>query len=56
MDNLTTLLQESRSRVAQLECQWADLDSRHRLLNEEITKAEGQIDLIKDVLLREAGS
>ena len=40
-------------RVAQLEQTRTELDARQRLLDQEILKAEAQIELIKDVVLRE---
>ena len=42
-------------RVAQLEAERAELDTRQHLFSEEMIRAEAQIDLIKDVLLREQG-
>jgi FkbM family methyltransferase len=50
------LLQEDRKRIAQLEAQLADMMMRQTLLNEEIVKAEGQIDVIKHVLLGESNA
>ena len=52
---LQTIFQESQVRAAKLESQLAEMDTRQRMMNEEMIKAEGQIDLIKDTLLREAG-
>lgn len=40
-------------RVAQLEAERAELDTRQHLFSGEMIRAEAQIDLIKDVLLRE---
>ncbi len=51
--NVTRVEQGSRSRIAELEDEIAQLRLRQRLLEEEMIKAEGQIELIKDVLLRE---
>ena len=48
-------LKQKDSRIAQLESDLAELNARQHLLNDEITRAEIQIDLIKDVLLREPG-
>jgi chromosome segregation ATPase len=49
--NVTRAEQGGRSRIAELEDEIAQLRLRQRLLDEEMIKAEGQIDLIKDVLL-----
>jgi uncharacterized coiled-coil DUF342 family protein len=48
-------LKEKETRVAQLESSQAELESRQQMLNDEMIRAEAQIDLIKDVLLREPG-
>jgi FkbM family methyltransferase len=50
------LLQEGQKRIVQLEAQLADMTMRQTLLNEEIVKAEGQIDVIKHVLLGESNA
>jgi FkbM family methyltransferase len=55
IDKLATLLQETQSRIVQLDSQLAEKNVRERLLNEEMTKAENQLELLKDILLREAG-
>lgn len=44
-----------RDTIARLEDEAAQLRLRQRLMDDEIVKAEGQIELIKDVLLREPG-
>lgn len=49
------LLEERASKITALETQREDLEFRQSLLNQEMIKAEAQIDLIKDVLLREPG-
>ena len=49
IDNLTKACAE------QLEAERTDLEARPHLLNEEMVRAEAQINLIKDVLLREPG-
>ncbi|MFH7321147.1 hypothetical protein ACHHRT_11135 [Desulfurivibrio sp. D14AmB] len=49
------LATERQSRIKQLESTLAEFESRQGLLAEEMARAEGQIDLIKDVLLREPG-
>ena len=46
-------LAESRGRLQQLEAEHTETITRQNLLQEELVKAEGQIDLIKDLLLRE---
>jgi hypothetical protein len=38
-----------------LESKLAEYEHRQQLMHEEMVRAEGQIDLIKDVLLREPG-
>jgi hypothetical protein len=48
-------LQDKLTAVAQLESSHAELQVRQRLMDEEMIRAEGQIELIKDILLREAG-
>jgi FkbM family methyltransferase len=55
INKLKAALQEAKNRVAQLEAQLPEMEMRQQLLNEELSKAEGQIDLIKDLLLREPG-
>ena len=42
-------------RIAEMEAELAEFAHRQRLLDDEMIKAEAQIDLIKDVLLREPG-
>jgi hypothetical protein len=41
--------------MANLKAQYSESDARQRLLNDEMIKAEAQLELIKDVLLREPG-
>jgi hypothetical protein len=55
LNHLQSQLQQKEELIANLESQLAENDIRQRLLNEEMIKAEAQIDLIKDVLLREPG-
>jgi len=54
-NSLKIRLQETENNKAMLESQLAELEHRQQLMNEEMVKAEGQIDLIKDLLLREPG-
>lgn len=54
-NTLKIRLQEVENSKAMLESQLAELEHRQQLMNEEMVKAEGQIDLIKDLLLREPG-
>jgi hypothetical protein len=54
-DQLQAKLQQKEASIAQLESELAERDTRQHLLNEEMIRAEAQIDLIKDVLLREPG-
>lgn len=49
------LAREAEKKVAEMEAEVAERDARQRMLNEEISRAEAQIDLIKDILLREPG-
>ena len=46
---------ESQKRLQQLESANQDLQNRQHLQHEELVKAEAQIELIKDLLLREQG-
>jgi chromosome segregation ATPase len=46
-------LDEKQKRLHQIESQNAEFTSRQSLLQDEMIRAEAQIDLIKDVLLRE---
>ncbi|UJP04896.1 MAG: hypothetical protein LZF61_08560 [Nitrosomonas sp.] len=55
LEQLQAQLKQKDARITQLEADGAELDTRQRLLNDEMTRAEAQIDLIKDVLLREPG-
>lgn len=41
--------------IDELQQQTEDAHQRQQLLQEELTRAEAQIDLIKDLLLREQG-
>jgi septal ring factor EnvC (AmiA/AmiB activator) len=52
IDTLKSRLQEQQKRVTELESQIAERDQRQSLMDEELHKAEGQIELIKDLLLR----
>jgi len=52
IDNLKSRLQEQQKRVTELDSQLTERDQRQTLLDEELHKAEGQIELIKDLLLR----
>lgn len=52
---LKVSLQEADNRRNQLESLIAEREQRQQLMNEEMIRAEGQIDLIKDLLLREPG-
>jgi hypothetical protein len=44
---------DREARILQLESERAEMDHRQRLLDDELVKAEAQIELIKDVVLRE---
>ena len=49
----TQRLQEQAQRMEVLERERGELDNRQRLLDQEIVKAQAQLELIKDVVLRE---
>lgn len=55
LGKLTRALQEAENKTVQLEAKLAEYDYRQHQMNEELVKAEGQIELIKDLLLREPG-
>ncbi|SFM06028.1 hypothetical protein [Nitrosomonas communis] len=55
LEQLKLKLQQSNACITQLETELAENDARQHLLNEEMIKAGAQIELIKDVLLREPG-
>ena len=48
-------VEQQSLRISQLESERRESDARQQLINEEMIRAEAQIDLIKDVLLREPG-
>lgn len=52
---LKAALQEAETGKKQLQSQVNELMERQQMMNEELVKAEGQIDLIKDLFLREEG-
>ncbi len=54
-DEQVQKVQQHAQRLAQLEAERTEMDARQQLLSEEMIRAEAQIDLIKDVLLREPG-
>ena len=49
------LFADLESKLADLELKLAERTQREKLLDQEMIKAEAQIDLIKDVLLRDPG-
>ena len=53
IDQLQSQLQQKEALIAKLQFDFAENDARQRVFNDEMIKAEAQIDLIKDVLLRE---
>jgi hypothetical protein len=53
LDAENASLRDKASKAVQLEATLAELQLRQRLMDEEMVKAEGQIELIRDVLLRE---
>lgn len=50
-----TTLERELEQVQRLSAENQELSHRQQLMNEELVKAEGQISLIKDLLLREQG-
>ena len=52
-DELQKKLTEAEAARSAMQAQQAERDARQRLLDSEILKAEAQLELIKDVLLRE---
>jgi hypothetical protein len=53
LDKVNKQNQERGARIAQLEKEHVELSQRQALLDQEMIRAEAQIDLIKDVLLRD---
>jgi hypothetical protein len=53
--HLETELQSRQEHIQQLEVRQPEVDQRQQLMQEELVKAEAQIDLIRDLLLREPG-
>src|SRR3546814_14316175 len=51
VERLTKQNQERTSRISKLEAEHVVLEQRQARLNEEMIKAEDQVDLIKDILL-----
>lgn len=54
-EELTRLASDKQEKIIQLEAEVNEWETQQQMLFEEMTRAEGQIDLIKDVLLRETG-
>ena len=54
-DQLQAQLEQQDAVMVKLKDQYSESDLRQRLLNDEMFKAEAQLELIKDVLLREPG-
>jgi hypothetical protein len=52
-DEQIKLVEDRLQRIKQLETQLAEMDTRQTMLNEEMIKAEAQIDLIKEMLFKE---
>jgi FkbM family methyltransferase len=53
-DQATARAQEAAQRIADLEAENVETQIRQKLLDQQMTRAEAQIDLVKDVLLRDA--
>lgn len=53
LDRAEQKLSMKQQRIDQLEYELTESNSRQRLLDEELVKAEAQLDLVKDLLLRE---
>jgi len=56
MLSLTPIAQSPQGPRADLEGHFAELDLRQRRMDEELIRAEAQIDLIKDLLFAEPRS
>lgn len=54
-EQLHNQLQQQEAIMTNLKAHYSESDARQRLLNDEMIKAEAQLELIKDVLLREPG-
>jgi chromosome segregation ATPase len=54
-EQLHAQLQQQEDIMANLKAHYSESDAHQRLLNNEMLKAEAQLELIKDVLLREPG-
>lgn len=54
-DEARQQLADQSERMQQLEAENAEAHRRHQLMQDEMVKAEAQIELIKDLLLREQG-
>ena len=52
--SLLSVRDAAHHRISELEHEVAQLRNRAKLLDEEFGKAEGQLDLIKDIFLRES--
>ena len=55
-DEARKQLAEQSERMQELEAENAEAHRRHQLMQDEMVKAEAQIELIKDLLLREQGA
>jgi hypothetical protein len=55
LDHANALTQQQAERIRQLEAERSQSERRQNWLSQEMIKAEAQIELIKDVLLREPG-
>lgn len=55
LEKMQRSLQEKNKRIDDLETKIAERTYREQLLDNEMIKAEAQLDLIKDVLMREPG-
>ena len=53
VESLQERTEKYTQRITQLELERAEIDMKQKLLDQEIIKAEAQIELIKDVVLRE---
>ena len=54
-DELNIQLQQQEKQINNLKDQYIENEARQQMLNNEMLKAEAQLELIKDVLLREPG-
>ena len=52
-DGQEQLAIDRQQRIQELEANFYEIEQRYNLLSKEVIKAEGQIDIIKEMLLQE---